>query len=57
VECVNEQLFHDLADARTKIEAWRIDYNENRPLNQLTPAEFAENYKNQLTEKHETVRL
>jgi len=59
-ECLNEQLFYDLADARAKIEAWRIDYNENRPhrsLNQLTPVEFARNYGNQLTENHETVRL
>ena len=60
VECLNEQLFYHLADARVKIEAWRIDYNENRPhrsLGQLTPAEFARNYENRLTEEHETVRL
>lgn len=60
VECLNEQLFYDLADARTKIEAWRIDYNENRPhrsLGQLTPAEYAKNYENLLTEKLETMRL
>ncbi len=60
MECLDEQLFYDLADARTKIEDWRIDYNENRPhrsLNQLTPAEYAQNYENLLTEKLETVRL
>lgn len=60
VECLNEQLFYNLADAQTKIEAWRIDYNENRPhrsLNQLTPAEYARNYENLLTGKPETVRL
>ncbi len=59
-ECLNQNLFHDLADAQGKIEAWRIDYNENRPhrsLNQRTPAEFARNYENQLTETLETVRL
>jgi putative transposase len=59
-ECLNQNLFYNLEDARIKIEAWRIDYNENRPhrsLNQLTPAEFAKNYENQLTEEHETVRL
>lgn len=60
VECLNEQLFYDLADAQAKIEAWRIDYNENRPhrsLRQQTPAEFARNYENLLTENRETVRL
>lgn len=60
VECLNEQLFYDLADARTKIEAWRKDYNENRPhrsLGQRTPAEFIREYENRLTEKLETVRL
>ena len=59
-ECLNEELFYDLADARTKIEDWRIDYNENRPhrsLNQRTPAEFMKTYKNNLTENCETVRL
>lgn len=59
-ECLNEELFYDLADARDKIEKWRIDYNENRPhrsLNQRTPAEFMKNYKNNMTENLETVRL
>jgi putative transposase len=59
-ECLNEELFYNLIDAQSKIEAWRIDYNENRPhrsLNQRTPAEFARNYENQLTETLETVRL
>jgi putative transposase len=60
VECLNEQLFYDLADARAKIESWRIDYNENRPhrsLNQMTPVEFAKYYENELTKNRETVRL
>ncbi len=59
-ECLNEELFYDLADAQTKIDVWRIDYNETRPhrsLNQRTPAEFARNYENRLTEIPETVRL
>lgn len=59
-ECLNEELFYDLADAQAKIEAWRIDYNETRPhrsLNQRTPAEFANNYENRLTEIPEIVRL
>lgn len=59
-ECLNEELFYDLADAQTKIEAWRIDYNEHRPhrsLGQRTPAEFIREYENRLTKNLETVRL
>jgi len=43
-ECLNEHMFSSLAEARQIIEAWRIDYNTNRPhtsLNGLTPSEFA----------------
>jgi len=43
-ECLNEHWFLDLDDARTKIEAWRIDYNEVRPHSALgnhTPTEYA----------------
>jgi len=43
-ECLNENWFIDLADARHRIEQWRQDYNQRRPhssLNYLTPAEFA----------------
>jgi len=43
-ECLNEHLFHGLAHARRLIEAWRIDYNTERPhtsLDGLTPLEFA----------------
>jgi putative transposase len=59
-ECLNEELFYDLADAQVKIEAWRIDYNELRPhrsLGQRTPAEFIREYENRLTENQKTVRL
>jgi putative transposase len=44
-ECLNENWFIDLADARQKIEEWRCDYNQVRPhsaLAYLTPAEFAQ---------------
>jgi putative transposase len=37
-----------MADARARIEEWRIDYNQNRPhssLGGLTPAEFADQLK------------
>jgi putative transposase len=43
-ECLNENWFLDLADARRIIEAWRIDYNRSRPhsaLGYATPEEFA----------------
>lgn len=43
-ECLNAHWFLSLADARTKIEAWRRDYNESRPptsLGWLTPVEHA----------------
>jgi len=43
-ECLNGEIFFGLADARAKIEAWRLDYNEQRPhssLDDRTPAEFA----------------
>ena len=43
-ECLNVQQFLSLDDARDKIEAWRLDYNHDRPhssLGHLTPSEFA----------------
>ena len=43
-ECLNETLFSSLSEARTKITAWKDDYNRERPhssLGNLTPNEFA----------------
>ncbi len=43
-ECLNENWFSDLADAREKIAQWKQDYNEKRPHSSLqyrTPVEFA----------------
>ena len=43
-ECLNENWFCDLADARAKIAEWQQDYNEKRPHSSLqyrTPVEFA----------------
>ena len=43
-ELLNGELFMNLLDARRKLEAWRRDYNQNRPhcsIGDLTPAEFA----------------
>ncbi|WP_256439476.1 MULTISPECIES: integrase core domain-containing protein [Microvirga] len=30
-ECLNQNWFRDLDDARRKVEDWRVDYNEVRP--------------------------
>jgi putative transposase len=43
-ECLNANWFENLADARRKIETWRLDYNQARPHSSLayrTPEEFA----------------
>ena len=53
-ECLNEHWFTSLAHARTVIEAWRCEYNEERPkraLGGLTPSQYAK----QLAEKTVTV--
>jgi putative transposase len=43
-ECLTVSWFQNLFDARRKIAAWRIEYNEQRPHSSLaykTPSEFA----------------
>jgi len=43
-ECLNINWFLSIEDARSKLEAWRRDYNEFRPhssLGNMTPSEFA----------------
>ena len=45
-ECLNEHWFLTMAHARRSIEAWRIEYNTERPhssLGNLTPEEYAKN--------------
>ena len=42
-ECLNEHWFTTLYDAREKVEAWRVEYNRERPhqsLQDQTPEEF-----------------
>jgi putative transposase len=42
-ECLNENWFLSIEQARTVVEEWRIDYNTARPHNSLgilTPEEF-----------------
>jgi len=48
-ECLNEELFHDLADAKKKIEKWRRYYNEERPHSSIgmkTPVDFEKGFDN-----------
>ncbi len=43
-ECLNENWFISLQDARDQIETWRQDYNQSRPhssLGNMTPEEYA----------------
>ena len=47
-ECLEENWFMSLEDAKIKIEAWRKDYNEHRPHSSLgdeTPRGFAESWE------------
>lgn len=44
-ECLNGEVFFNLADARAKLDQWRRDYNHKRPHSSLadrTPQEFAD---------------
>lgn len=44
-ECLNASWFLSMADAREKINEWKVDYNRNHPhtsLGNLTPMQFAE---------------
>ena len=46
-EGLNVNIFLSLADARSKLETWRLDYNEHRPhgsIGDLTPTEFASHW-------------
>ncbi len=53
-ECLNEHWFRNIHHARELIEAWRNEYNEERPkkgLGGLTPSQYAK----QLAEKNATI--
>ena len=50
-ECLGQEWFGSLQEAREIIEAWRISYNSERPhssLGYLPPDEWAQNYYKQL---------
>jgi putative transposase len=43
-QCLNEHWFTSLAHARTVIETWRREYNDERPkrsLGRMTPTQYA----------------
>jgi len=43
-ECLNDEIFLTMEDAKHKLKRWRNDYNQNRPhssLGNLTPSEYA----------------
>jgi putative transposase len=53
-ECLEENWFTSMQDAREKIEDWRVDYNEHRPhtsLGNQTPREFAAQWELSRTAK------
>jgi len=53
-ECLNEHWFLTLAHARSIIEAWRLEYNTERPHSSLgnrTPEEFANSRRTQDEER------
>ena len=53
-ECLNEHWFLSLAHARSIIEAWRLEYNTERPHSSLgnrTPEEFANSRRTQDEER------
>lgn len=46
-ECLNREVFRNGREAQVVVEAWRQEYNEDRPhssLGYLTPTEFAQHY-------------
>ena len=52
-ECLNQNWFTSLAEARQTVEAWRRDYNEYRPhssLDQKTPSEFVAGWQQTRTD-------
>lgn len=59
-ECLNENIFFDLGDARKKIEDYRRDYNTERPHSSLgnqTPETFAKQYQPMLPGKTGTCEV
>lgn len=59
-ECLNENWFKNLEDARKKVEYWRHDYNTKRPhrsLRQMTPQEYRKKVAFKNSEKEKELSL
>lgn len=59
-ECLNEHWFLSLYDAREKVEAWRREYNRERPhssLQDMTPEEFRASVTRPTAERLDPVGL
>jgi putative transposase len=49
-QCLNVHQFTSIDDAKARIEAWRVDYNQRRPhssLGHLTPNEYVARHQEQ----------
>ena len=56
-ECLDRHWFLSLVDARRTVEAWRIDYNRERPHSSLgyrTPEEFRRDFDGMAAERRQT---
>jgi putative transposase len=56
-ECLNEHWFETLAQARSTIASWRVDYNEARPHSScgpVPPAKFASLHRQQAADTART---
>ena len=56
-ECLNEEIFDSLADARRTLALWRYDYNNVRPHSSLgnqTPAEARRALEQSETDHYQT---
>ncbi len=53
-ECLNMEVFRNLAEAKVVIEAWRRHYNQERPhssLGYLTPLEYRDQWEREQNKK------
>ena len=58
-ECLNRELFGSLLEAQIILEAWRTEYNDERPHSSLryqTPSEYARRSATVLDAKEETIK-
>ena len=59
-ECLNQNWFLNMREARELIENWRLDYNNKRPhssLGQLTPSEYVANWKETMDQNGDSLTL